>query len=582
MIRKECPVKRFLSVFLSFALLLGLSQFLCPGLAAQAANSKLIAITYDDGPGYYTEDLLDGLKARGVKATFFMLGSNAARYSSTVSRVYREGHQIANHSYDHPDLTTLSANGVRGQIQRTNALLDKACGKGSRYLVRAPYGSVNSTVFQSVGAPLVLWSVDPLDWKYRNAETVKSNILRQAHDGADILVHDIHSTTIPGSLAAIDVLKSRGYEFVTVSELFRRRGKSMSNGVQYRSCPPNGTDLGPVKAPSVTVQPEGDKLRVTLAAQAGASIYYSTDGSSLNQSSSRYQGSFLISVPCTLRACASFHMNGSRSETVEQVFTQPPVQEPRIQVEDGLLRLASATSGATLSYILQDEEVQTYTGPVPIEPGTEISAWARKEGWLTSPKVRASYSPRGNLFLDVFPSQWFYEAMDRAVSSGYMGGVGNNHFAPAAPITRGQLAVLLYRCGGDAPSPETVDSLPFSDVPLDAYYREAVAWAYEAGIVGGAGENRFQPDRSVTRQEMAKMFAGYLRNQGALPADTAGAADGYSDRGKIDGWALESVEQVTALGLLSGQGGSFLPKETSTRAQAAAVLMRLADYLNRT
>ena len=166
---------------------------------AQAAGKKLIAITYDDGPGPYTGQLLDGLKARDVKATFFMLGSNAARYSSYVERAYREGHQLANHSYDHPQLTTLSESGIRSQIQRTNTLLDKACGKGTSYMVRAPYGSVNSAVFRNAGGPLVLWSVDPLDWKYRNAETVKNNILRQSHDGAIILVHDIHATTIPGS-----------------------------------------------------------------------------------------------------------------------------------------------------------------------------------------------------------------------------------------------------------------------------------------------------------------------------------------------------------------------------------------------
>lgn len=482
-------------------------------------------------------------------------------------------------TYDHPELTALSESGVRSQIQRTNSILTKACGKGTQYMVRAPYGSTNAAVARSVGAPLILWSVDPLDWKYRNSETVKRNILSQAHNGAIILVHDIHSTTIPGSLAAIDALKAQGYEFVTVAELFRRRGKTPQNGVTYGSCPANGTDLGPVKTPDIQTQPEGEKLRVTLTAQSGAAIYYSTDGSQLNQSSTRYQGPFLVSVPCTLRACAAFNMNGSRSETVEKTFTQPPVQEPTIQVENGLLTLSSPTSGAALSYTLQGGPAQSYTGPVPIEPGTEITAWAGKSGWLTSPKVRASYSARGNLFRDVFPGQWYYEAMDRAAAAGYLGGVGKNRFAPDSPVTRGQLVVLLYRRSGETASPEALASLPFGDVLPGAYCREAIAWAYERGIASGTGKGLFQPDRSVTRQEMAKIFAGYLKSQGALPEDAAGAAEVYSDREKIDGWALEPVEQVTALGLLNGQNGAFRPKESSTRAQAAAVLMRLSDYL---
>ena len=143
-----------------------------------------------------------------------------------------------------------------------------------------------------MGAPLVYWSVDPQDWKYRNAETVKNHIVDDAFDGAIILVHDIHSTSVDGALAAIDILQNRGYEFVTVRELFRRRGQSMENGVQYYSCKPNGTDLGPVEAPVISAQPEGSQLRVTMTAQSGAAIYYTTGDSQLNQESSRYTGSF--------------------------------------------------------------------------------------------------------------------------------------------------------------------------------------------------------------------------------------------------------------------------------------------------
>ena len=133
--------KRFAAAVLVLTLLLG---GFFPAMPVKAAAKKLVAITFDDGPGPYTNRLLDGLKARGAKATFFMLGSRAEAYPEVVKRVYREGHQVANHSYDHPDLTTLSDAGVRSQIQNTNQILNRACGKGTSYLVRSPYGSETS------------------------------------------------------------------------------------------------------------------------------------------------------------------------------------------------------------------------------------------------------------------------------------------------------------------------------------------------------------------------------------------------------------------------------------------------------
>ncbi len=287
---------------------------------AQAAPSKLVAITYDDGPSGYTPQLLDGLKQRGVKATFFMVGQSVPRYAATVERVYREGHQVANHSYNHSDFTTLSYNGVRNQVQGTNDLLDRACGRGTEYMVRPPYGSLNSNACSAAWAPLILWSVDPQDWLYRNAETVRRNIVGAAHDGAIILVHDIHATSIPGSLAAIDQLQAQGYEFVTVRELMRRRGVTPQEGARYTKISARIDDPGPVAVPEVSAALQGDKLLVTMKAQPGAKIYYSLTGASLNQESAVYTGPFTIEGPVRIWAAAAFNMNGSRSETVEASF----------------------------------------------------------------------------------------------------------------------------------------------------------------------------------------------------------------------------------------------------------------------
>lgn len=575
-------MKRILSLILAVVWMAGLVLAVSP--APAASGEKLVALTFDDGPGPYTDRLLDGLKARGVAVTFFMVGTNVRNYPETVARVYREGHQVANHSYDHPDLTGLSDSGVQSQIQKTNELLDKACGRGATYLVRAPYGSTNARVRSLVGAPLVYWSVDPQDWKYRNAETVKNHIVDDAFDGAIILVHDIHSTSVDGALAAIDILQNRGYEFVTVWELFRRRGQSMENGVQYYSCKPNGTDLGPVEAPVISAQPEGSQLRVTMTAQSGAAIYYTTGDSQLNQESSRYTGSFLVSPPCTIRAVAAFDLNGSRSPVVEKALTQIPAQTPGLQVEGGVLTLENRTPGATVYYTLDGTpagvQSAVYTGPVTLSPGTVISACAGGGNFLPSGQVRATYSHRGNFFRDVFPTQWYYDEVDRATSAGYMQGMGDGRFYPDRNVTRGQLVTMLYRISGEAVSEQELAALPFQDVKSGRYYTEATAWAYARGIVKGYETGAFLPERQVSRQEMSQMVYGYLSYRRVLLPDGTSAVQQYRDAGQIAPWALEAVGQMTAGGLLQGdKTGTFRPLDGSTRAQAATVLMRVADLL---
>ena len=571
-------MKRVLSFVLAAFLVVGMAW---TGTPAQAAGKKLIAITYDDGPSIYTPQLLDGLKARGVKATFFMVGNRVSTYLSTVERVYQEGHQVANHSYDHSDLTGLSVSGIKNQIQSTNYQLDKVCGSGTSYMVRAPYGSVNSTVFQSVGAPLVLWSVDPLDWMYRNAETVKNNIINGAHDGAIILVHDIHPTSIPGSLAAIDYLQKQGYEFVTVRELFRRRGVSVQNGVQYGSCKSTGVDLGPVEKPVITGEVENGKMRVTITAQSGASVYYTTGTGKLNQTGTRYTGSFLVSTPCTVRAVAAFNMNGSRSETVEKTFSIPAVKNPRLQMEENTLTITCATAGAKIFYSLNGGENQPYTEPVALEPGTEIAAYAECEGYLPSEKVRASYSSRGNFFLDVLADQWYYDSIDQAASLGLMAGVEKNRFAPEDGVTRGQMITFLYRYSGEKAGETALMNMPFEDVAPDQYYGPAVAWGYENGIVKGTSETTFRPNRGITREEMAQLFFAFLRYRGQVEeADHAGNIDSYTDAAKISDWARPAVGYMTSISLLVGDDkGAFRPLAGSTRAQAASVLIRMTEKI---
>lgn len=224
------------------ALALLLILTLCMPAAASGFTEKLIAITFDDGPGAYTAQLLDELAARDVKATFFVSGYRAANYPETLKRMVSEGHQLASHTQNHENLNTLSAAKIADEISRTQDYTTAAGGDNPAY-IRPPYGNANKTVRAQAPSPLINWSVDPEDWKYHNADTVCSNILAGSYDGAIILVHDIYQTSVNGALAAIDKLLEQGYEFVTVRDLLLRRGITPEAGVMYYDAKNTGVNL---------------------------------------------------------------------------------------------------------------------------------------------------------------------------------------------------------------------------------------------------------------------------------------------------------------------------------------------------
>ena len=215
---------------------------LCVPALASDFGGKLIAITFDDGPGAYTAALLDELAARDVKATFFVSGYRAANYPETLKRIVQEGHQLASHTQNHKNLNTLSGAQIASEIQQTQDLITNAGGDDPAY-IRPPYGNANKTVRAQAKAPLISWSVDPEDWKYHNADTVCKNILAGSYDGAIILVHDIYQTSVNGALAAIDQLLLQGYEFVTVRDLLLRRGITPEAGVLYYDAKNTGVNL---------------------------------------------------------------------------------------------------------------------------------------------------------------------------------------------------------------------------------------------------------------------------------------------------------------------------------------------------
>ena len=185
-------------------------------------DGPYIAMSFDDGPSAtLTPRLLDLLKQRGIKVTFFVIGQNVEHAPEIVARAAAEGHEIGNHTWDHPALTKLSDARVQEEINKTSEAIFKATGK-KPVLLRPPYGAMNPRVHRLVeqdGMKVVLWSVDPNDWKRPGSAVVECRILAGAKPGAIILSHDIHPGTIEAMPSTLDALLAKGYKFVTVSEL---------------------------------------------------------------------------------------------------------------------------------------------------------------------------------------------------------------------------------------------------------------------------------------------------------------------------------------------------------------------------
>lgn len=191
------------------------------------ATQPYVAMTFDDGPHpQNTPRLLDILRTRNIKATFYVIGGNVDRYPHIVRRIVSEGHEIGNHTYTHRKLTSLSDSEVRTEMRRTEDAIIRAAGVKPRTM-RPPYGALlerqRSLIFSDFTYPTIMWSVDPNDWKRPGPSVVQSRILTGAHNGAIILAHDLHAPTVDAMPGTFDGLLSKGYQFITVSQLLAQK-----------------------------------------------------------------------------------------------------------------------------------------------------------------------------------------------------------------------------------------------------------------------------------------------------------------------------------------------------------------------
>lgn len=196
-------------------------------------GKKLVALTFDDGPSTETTpNLLDILKNRDVPVTFFMLGGMARSYPEVVKRAKEEGHEIASHTMYHQNLIRIPAAAAEADINEAKVVFKEILGQDVS-LTRVPYGNVNDRVRGLIGAPIILWSVDTLDWKIKTTDSIVGITMSQVRDGAIILMHDIHPTSVEAVPRLIDTLRDAGYEFVTVSELAKIKGVNLASGAIY-------------------------------------------------------------------------------------------------------------------------------------------------------------------------------------------------------------------------------------------------------------------------------------------------------------------------------------------------------------
>jgi len=222
-----------------------------------------IAMTYDDGPHpKNTPRLLDMLRDRNIKATFYVIGRSVNMYPHIVRRIVSEGHEVGNHTWTHRKLTALSDASVRVEMNRTRNAIVAACGVQPRTM-RPPYGALRQSqrawIYKEYGYPTILWNVDPEDWKRPGLSVVTSRIVNGTRNGSIVLAHDLHKPTVDAMPATLDGLLRRGFKFVTVSQLLAMNPPSASSSAATTPVKPakpvNPARPAGLTAPTTSVTP---------------------------------------------------------------------------------------------------------------------------------------------------------------------------------------------------------------------------------------------------------------------------------------------------------------------------------------
>lgn len=201
---------------------------------APVVRDKAVALTFDDGPSRANDGkIVETLQKYGAHATFFVLGDRARVDGDILQMYLAAGCEIGSHSWNHPQLSKMKWDRIERQLSKTNKTVSKLTGGYQIQLLRPPYGSISETMRKKLDMPMILWSLDTLDWKTRNTKKIFREVRKEVKDGDIILMHDIYSTTADAVEKVVPWLQNKGYDILTVSELMERKGKNIEGGSAY-------------------------------------------------------------------------------------------------------------------------------------------------------------------------------------------------------------------------------------------------------------------------------------------------------------------------------------------------------------
>ncbi len=269
------------------------------------------------------------------------------------------------------------------------------------------------------------------------------------------------------------------------------------------------------------------------------------------------------------------------SYTIDASGTQIPLAPaaPVLSLEGGVVSMTCATPDAEIRYTTDGsaptKDSAVYAGPITIEKGTTVKAFATANGYNASAVTQLTYTANGNLMQDVTVKDWHYAALDRAVTMGIINGTAPQVMSPNAPLTRAMLVTMLHRL---AKPEESGAAVSFSDVNKNGYYYKPLCWAVEQKIVNGYPNGTFQPNKDISRAELCAMIARYLRGIGYELSTDVSSLDVFKDGGNVAKWAKEDVAAMVTLGVIKGfENGTVAAESGATRAQAVTMLLRAAD-----
>ena len=227
-------MKRFSLKFAAVALLCAAAAF----VILSARQPKLVALTFDDGPHReFTPQVVEALNERGAKGTFFMVGSWVGQKEELVRQMAAGGHQIANHSWEHANFSEMDEADIRADVEKSRARLEEVTGQRD-FLVRTPFGVRTEAALAAIDSPLILWSQDPAEGQLVSGTEMAAKVIRNVRNGDIILLHDSTQDNLDAACRIMDALQRKGYQFVTVDELFAARGVTPEKGDIYKSLPP--------------------------------------------------------------------------------------------------------------------------------------------------------------------------------------------------------------------------------------------------------------------------------------------------------------------------------------------------------